>query len=256
MRIGSSSRIGERLRECGTEAVGRFACSQKPELMHLARYLEPEQPVPSSGWCPSYGCSPLLKPDRSVELRQLQREVVHLPAAHRSASLLKVQTLNNSCWVTKAVAAQGATAKHAAQDQASRLPADPPAASPLLPPHPRQPDLPGCAPGYFRTASRYEGGGGWRPIPRGTPGPDWCVTEVSPLTPLRPPPPPDPAQPCRFFVSEQCVLPNPHRPGKTSTVGREFHIVSTYMRRKTLGATHNSVAKRASAARPACGEIA
>ncbi|KAJ9522094.1 hypothetical protein QJQ45_005189 [Haematococcus lacustris] len=41
---------------------------------------------------------------------------------------------------------------------------------------------------------------------------------------------------CRqFFVSEQCVLPNPHRPGKTSTVGREFHIVSTYMRRKTLG---------------------
>ncbi|KAJ9526678.1 hypothetical protein QJQ45_017567 [Haematococcus lacustris] len=33
---------------------------------------------------------------------------------------------------------------------------------------------------------------------------------------------------CRqFFVSEQCVLPNPHRPGKTSTVGREFHIVST-----------------------------
>ncbi|KAJ9532587.1 hypothetical protein QJQ45_010678 [Haematococcus lacustris] len=40
---------------------------------------------------------------------------------------------------------------------------------------------------------------------------------------------------CRqFFVSEQCVLPNPHRPGKTSTVGREFHIVSTYMRRKTL----------------------
>ncbi|KAJ9530449.1 hypothetical protein QJQ45_012425 [Haematococcus lacustris] len=99
-------------------------------------------------------------------------------------------------------------------------------------------------------------------------------------------------------VSEQCVLPNPHRPGKTSTVGREFHIVSTYMRRKTLGttpelaepagappqqqqqlaaastsrkrgapaanksraakqgATHNSVAKRASAARLACGEIA
>ncbi|KAJ9528115.1 hypothetical protein QJQ45_005760 [Haematococcus lacustris] len=43
---------------------------------------------------------------------------------------------------------------------------------------------------------------------------------------------------CRqFFVSEQCVLPNPHRPGKTSTVGREFHIVSTYMRRKTLGTT-------------------
>ncbi|KAJ9532223.1 hypothetical protein QJQ45_003871 [Haematococcus lacustris] len=42
---------------------------------------------------------------------------------------------------------------------------------------------------------------------------------------------------CRqFFVSEQCVLPNPHRPGKTSTVGREFHIVSTYMRRKTLEA--------------------
>ncbi|KAJ9522678.1 hypothetical protein QJQ45_019762, partial [Haematococcus lacustris] len=41
---------------------------------------------------------------------------------------------------------------------------------------------------------------------------------------------------CRqFFVSEQCVLPNPHQPGKTSTVGREFHIVSTYMRRKTLG---------------------
>ncbi|KAJ9511293.1 hypothetical protein QJQ45_017108, partial [Haematococcus lacustris] len=40
---------------------------------------------------------------------------------------------------------------------------------------------------------------------------------------------------CRqFFVSEQCVLPNPHRPGKTFTVGREFHIVSTYMRRKTL----------------------
>ncbi|KAJ9510324.1 hypothetical protein QJQ45_015787 [Haematococcus lacustris] len=37
-----------------------------------------------------------------------------------------------------------------------------------------------------------------------------------------------------FFVSEQCVLPNPHRPGKTSTIGREFHIVSTYMRRKTL----------------------
>ncbi|KAJ9518177.1 hypothetical protein QJQ45_010078 [Haematococcus lacustris] len=43
---------------------------------------------------------------------------------------------------------------------------------------------------------------------------------------------------CRqFFVSEQCVLPNPHRPGKTSTVGRELHIVSTYMRRKTLGTT-------------------
>ncbi|KAJ9515654.1 hypothetical protein QJQ45_002707 [Haematococcus lacustris] len=40
---------------------------------------------------------------------------------------------------------------------------------------------------------------------------------------------------CRqFFVSEQCVLPNPHRPGKTSTLGREFHIVSTYMRRNTL----------------------
>ncbi|KAJ9505852.1 hypothetical protein QJQ45_026716 [Haematococcus lacustris] len=40
---------------------------------------------------------------------------------------------------------------------------------------------------------------------------------------------------CRkFFVYEQCVLPNPHRPGKTSTVGREFQIVSTYMRRKTL----------------------
>ncbi|GFH24895.1 hypothetical protein HaLaN_22769 [Haematococcus lacustris] len=39
---------------------------------------------------------------------------------------------------------------------------------------------------------------------------------------------------CRqFFVSEQCVLPNPHRPGKTSTFGREFHIVSTYMRRKS-----------------------
>ncbi|KAJ9511709.1 hypothetical protein QJQ45_018011 [Haematococcus lacustris] len=32
-----------------------------------------------------------------------------------------------------------------------------------------------------------------------------------------------------------CVLPNPHRPGNISTVGREFHIVSTYMRRKTLG---------------------
>ncbi|KAJ9531388.1 hypothetical protein QJQ45_006908 [Haematococcus lacustris] len=42
---------------------------------------------------------------------------------------------------------------------------------------------------------------------------------------------------CRqFFVSEQCVLPNPHRPGKTSTVGREIHIVSTYMRRKALEA--------------------
>ncbi|KAJ9506496.1 hypothetical protein QJQ45_005039 [Haematococcus lacustris] len=41
---------------------------------------------------------------------------------------------------------------------------------------------------------------------------------------------------CRqFFVSEQCVLPNPHRPGNISTVGREFQIVSTYMRRKTLG---------------------
>ncbi|KAJ9521863.1 hypothetical protein QJQ45_024729 [Haematococcus lacustris] len=37
----------------------------------------------------------------------------------------------------------------------------------------------------------------------------------------------------QFFVSEQCVLPNPHRPGKTSTFGREFHIVSTYMRRKS-----------------------
>ncbi|KAJ9514258.1 hypothetical protein QJQ45_012229 [Haematococcus lacustris] len=98
--------------------------------------------------------------------------------------------------------------------------------------------------------------------------------------------------------SERCVLPNPHRPGKTSTVGREFHIVSTYMQRKTLGttpevavpagappqrqqqlavastsrkreapaanklraakqgATDNSVAKRASVARLACGEIA
>ncbi|KAJ9527441.1 hypothetical protein QJQ45_025722 [Haematococcus lacustris] len=55
---------------------------------------------------------------------------------------------------------------------------------------------------------------------------------------------------CRqFFVSEQCVLPNPHRPGKTSTVGREFQIVSTYMRRKTLGASNNGVAKRASVAR-------
>ncbi|KAJ9528512.1 hypothetical protein QJQ45_020526 [Haematococcus lacustris] len=43
---------------------------------------------------------------------------------------------------------------------------------------------------------------------------------------------------CRqFFVFEQCVLPNPHRPGNISTVGREFHIVSTYMRRKTLGTT-------------------
>ncbi|KAJ9522909.1 hypothetical protein QJQ45_023698 [Haematococcus lacustris] len=43
---------------------------------------------------------------------------------------------------------------------------------------------------------------------------------------------------CRqFFVSEQRVLPNPHRPGKTSTVGREFHIVSTYMQRKTLVAS-------------------
>ncbi|KAJ9512267.1 hypothetical protein QJQ45_012834 [Haematococcus lacustris] len=104
---------------------------------------------------------------------------------------------------------------------------------------------------------------------------------------------------CRqFFVSEQCVLPNPHRPGKTSTVGREFYIVSTYMRRKTLGttpelaesagappqqqqqlaaastsrkrgapaanksraakqgATHNSVAKRASAARLASSRSA
>ncbi|KAJ9512603.1 hypothetical protein QJQ45_018898 [Haematococcus lacustris] len=62
---------------------------------------------------------------------------------------------------------------------------------------------------------------------------------------------------CRqFFVSEQCVLPNPHRPGNISTVGREFQIVSTYMRRKILDATQNSVAKRARAARLACGEIA
>ncbi|KAJ9531027.1 hypothetical protein QJQ45_000969 [Haematococcus lacustris] len=115
---------------------------------------------------------------------------------------------------------------------------------------------------------------------------------------------------CRqFFVSEQCVLPNPHRPGKTSTVGREFHVC-THIRGKLAaaappqlqltpagttpelaepagappqqqqqlaaastsrkrgapaanksraakqGATHNSVAKRASAARLACGEIA
>ncbi|GFH20650.1 hypothetical protein HaLaN_17805 [Haematococcus lacustris] len=40
---------------------------------------------------------------------------------------------------------------------------------------------------------------------------------------------------CRHYVvSEQCVLPNPHRPGKTSTVGHEFLIVSTYMRHNTL----------------------
>ncbi|KAJ9519610.1 hypothetical protein QJQ45_013372 [Haematococcus lacustris] len=40
---------------------------------------------------------------------------------------------------------------------------------------------------------------------------------------------------CRqYFVSERCFLSNPHRPGKTSTVGREFHIVSTYMQRNTL----------------------
>ncbi|KAL6747997.1 Ion transport protein-domain-containing protein [Haematococcus lacustris] len=82
------------------------------------------------------------RPPRSAAVRFAATDPGDQPPSHsasslarRSASMLKVQTLNNSFWVTKAVA-QGAAAKHAAQDQASRLQAGPPAASPLPAPPP------------------------------------------------------------------------------------------------------------------------
>ncbi|KAJ9520417.1 hypothetical protein QJQ45_000177 [Haematococcus lacustris] len=41
---------------------------------------------------------------------------------------------------------------------------------------------------------------------------------------------------CReLFVNEQCLVPNPHRPGQRTTVGRQLRVVAKYLKSKTLG---------------------
>ncbi|KAJ9514492.1 hypothetical protein QJQ45_016229 [Haematococcus lacustris] len=40
---------------------------------------------------------------------------------------------------------------------------------------------------------------------------------------------------CReLFVNEQCLVPNPHRPGQITTVGRQLRVVAKYLKSKTL----------------------
>ncbi|KAJ9533170.1 hypothetical protein QJQ45_018272 [Haematococcus lacustris] len=40
---------------------------------------------------------------------------------------------------------------------------------------------------------------------------------------------------CReLFVNEQCQVPNPHRPGQITTVGRQLRVVAKYLKSKTL----------------------
>ncbi|KAJ9530502.1 hypothetical protein QJQ45_012473 [Haematococcus lacustris] len=40
---------------------------------------------------------------------------------------------------------------------------------------------------------------------------------------------------CReLFVNEQCLVPNPHRPGQSTTVGRQLRVVAKYLKSKTL----------------------
>ncbi|KAJ9511373.1 hypothetical protein QJQ45_029805 [Haematococcus lacustris] len=42
---------------------------------------------------------------------------------------------------------------------------------------------------------------------------------------------------CReLFVNEQCLVPNPHRPGQSTTVGRQLRVVAKYLKSKTLEA--------------------
>ncbi|KAJ9532076.1 hypothetical protein QJQ45_003745 [Haematococcus lacustris] len=41
---------------------------------------------------------------------------------------------------------------------------------------------------------------------------------------------------CReLFVNEQCLVPNPHRPGQSTTVRRQLRVVAKYLKSKTLG---------------------
>ncbi|KAL6764670.1 hypothetical protein V8C86DRAFT_3201303 [Haematococcus lacustris] len=37
-----------------------------------------------------------------------------------------------------------------------------------------------------------------------------------------------------LFVNEQCLVPNPHRPGQITTVGRQLRVVAKYLKSKTL----------------------